>query len=329
MRDRADLETLINTSPVGVVVFDAMTGTPVSFNREARRIVDGLRDPGQSPEQLMWTLSFRRAGGREISLEGSPLTRALSTGETVRVEQILMRVPDGRSVYALLNATPILSDEGEVDSVVVTLQDMIPVKQMKRMRTEFLGVDSHELLTPFPAIKGSAASALGSAFPLSVAEMNQFFRIVNEQADDMRWLIRDLLDVTQIESETLPVALKPADVAALVVAATTAFPRSGTESSVEVDLQPDLPRVMADQQRIVQALGNLLSNASRHSPDSSVIGVSAAPEDAYVAVSVVDHAQACPPSVCRTCSGSFPAPGEGRATQEAEERAWASRSARG
>ena len=288
-RAGADLETLINTSPVGVVIFNARTGAPVSLNMEGRRIVDGLRDPDQSAEQLLEVLTFRRADGREISLEELPVAQALSTGETIRAEEIVMQVPDGRSVSALLNATPIHSDDGEVESVVVTLQDMTALEEMERMRTEFLGVISHELLTPLAAIKGSATSALGSAFPLSAAEMNQFFRIVNEQADSMRRLIRDLIDVTQIESGTLSVTPEPADVAALVDAATTAFLRSGTENSVEVDLPPDLPRVIADRQRIVQALGNLLSNASRRSPDSSTIRVSAAQDDMYVAVSVVDE----------------------------------------
>ncbi|MXW35819.1 MAG: GAF domain-containing protein, partial [Chloroflexi bacterium] len=49
-RARADLKTLIDTSPVGVAVFDAVTGSPKSFNREARRIVDSLRNPDQTPE---------------------------------------------------------------------------------------------------------------------------------------------------------------------------------------------------------------------------------------------------------------------------------------
>ena len=71
-RARADLETLVNTSPVGVVVFDARTGAPVSLNREARRIVDGLRNPEQSAEDLLATLTVRRADGREISLRGFP-----------------------------------------------------------------------------------------------------------------------------------------------------------------------------------------------------------------------------------------------------------------
>ena len=107
-RARNDLETLVNTSPVGVAVFDAATGALVSINREARRIVDGLRDPDQATEQLLDVVSFRRADGREVSLSEFPLARALATGETVRAEEIVISVPDGRSVTTLINATPIL-----------------------------------------------------------------------------------------------------------------------------------------------------------------------------------------------------------------------------
>ena len=65
-RARTGLEALVNTSPVGVLVFDARTGTLNSINREARRIVSGLCMPGGSAEQLLEVLSFRRgrrAGG--------------------------------------------------------------------------------------------------------------------------------------------------------------------------------------------------------------------------------------------------------------------------
>ena len=79
-RARNDLETLIDTSPVGVAVFDGKTGVPLSFNREARRIVDDLNEPGQPPEQLLRLLTVRRADGREISLEELSMARALSAG---------------------------------------------------------------------------------------------------------------------------------------------------------------------------------------------------------------------------------------------------------
>ena len=97
-RARADLETLIDTSPVGVLVFDAKTGGVTSVNREARRIVNDLCMPGGSAEQLLDALTFRRADGREISLEEFPLAQALSTGETVRAEEIVIEVPGGGSV---------------------------------------------------------------------------------------------------------------------------------------------------------------------------------------------------------------------------------------
>ena len=113
-RAKADLETLVNTTPVGVVVFDAGTGALLSINREALRIVDGLRSPDQSPQQLLETLTFRRADGREVSLTEYPLARALSSREKVRAEEIVIQVPDGRRVNTIINSTPILSAEDGV-----------------------------------------------------------------------------------------------------------------------------------------------------------------------------------------------------------------------
>ncbi len=287
-RARADLETLIDTSPVGVVVFDAMTGAPVSFNREATRIVDGLRDADQAPEQLLDVLTFVRADGREVSLQEFPVAEALSPGETVSAEEIVLRVPDGRSVTVLLNATPIRSEEGGLASYVVTLQDLAPLEEQERLRAEFLAMVSHELRAPLTSVKGSAATLIGSAESLDPAEMRQFHRIIEEQADHMQGLIKDLLDVARIETGTLSVALEPADAAALVDQARNAFLTGGDRNNIELDLEPDLPPVMADRQRVVQVLSNLLSNAARHSPETSVIRLAAARDGVHVAFSVAD-----------------------------------------
>ena len=293
-RARADLETLIDTSPVGVVVFNAGTGVPVSLNREGRRLVDGLTNPGQTAEQLLDVLTIRRADGREISLREFPLAEALSTGETVRAEEIVIGVPDGRSVSVLLNATAIRSEEGQVESVVVTLQDMTALEELDRLRAEFLGMVSHELRAPLTSIKGSAATVLGSSADLDPAVVRQFFRIIEEQADHMHDLVADLLDVARIETGTLPVTPEPAEVAVLVDRARSTFTSAGGRNNLAIDIPPDLPLVMADRRRIVQVVGNLLSNAAKHSSESSVITVTVVREDVHVAVSVADEGRGIP-----------------------------------
>ena len=291
---RADLETLIDTSPVGVVVFDAGTGAPKSFNREARRIVDSLRNPDQSPEGLLDILTFRRSDGREVSLREYPMAELLSVDETVRAEEIVMRVPDGRSVTVLLNSTPILSDEGAVESVVVTLQDMADIEEQERLRAEFLGMVSHELRTPLTSIKGSASTIMDSGTDLDPAVVRQFVRIIRDQADHMNTLVADLLDVARIETGTLPVSPEPAEVAVLIDRARSGFTNAGGRNNLAIDVEPGLPLVMADRRRIVQVLGNLLSNAARNSSELSVIRVSAVRDGVYVAVSVVDEGRGIP-----------------------------------
>ena len=294
-RARADLEALMETSPVGVVVFDAGTARPVSFNREARRIVGGLQSPDQPVEQLLDVMTCRRANGRQIALDEFPLTLSLLSGETVRAEEIELSVPDGRRVATLVNATPIAAADGAIESVVVTMQDLAPLEELDRLRAEFLGMVSHELRAPLTSIKGSAATVLNASPDLDAAEMREFFRIIDDQADHMRGLIADLLDAGRIDTGTLSVSPEPTDVADLVEQARNTFLSGGGRHTVLIDLPPGLPRVLADRRRIVQVLHNLFANASRHSPESLPLRVAAERDGVHVSVSVSDEGRGVAP----------------------------------
>ena len=288
-RARADIEALVETSPVGVVVFDAETGVPVSFNREAKRIVAPLSPPGIPTEQLLDIVTLGRADGRQIALNEFSLAAQLNSGETIRAEEIVLSVPDAPSVPVLINATPIQDPEGTVVSVVVTMQDLAPLRDLERQRAEFLAMVAHELRAPLTSIKGSTATLLGTGRPLDSAEMVLLFRIVDEQADRMRTLIADLLDAGRIRAGTLTVSPAPADLAVLVDQARNTFVSGGGRHAVRIDLATDLPRVMADAQRIVQVLNNLVANAASHSPPSSPIRISAELDGMHVSVSVSDE----------------------------------------
>ena len=272
-------------------MFDGGTGHLVSLNREATGLVQSLCDPGQSAEQLLGVITCRRGDGREIALDRLPLAGALSGAETVRAEEIELSVPDGRRVTTLINATPIHGEDGAVASVVVTMQDLAPLQALERMRAEFLGMVSHELRVPLSSIKGSAAAALGAARLVAPAETREFFRIIDDQADRMIGLIADLLDAGRIEAGTLSVAPEPSEVAALVDQARGTFISGGGRHAVGIDLPP----VLADRQRIVQVLNNLLANAARHAPDTAAIRIAAARDGEHVAISVADEGRGIAP----------------------------------
>ena len=294
-RARSSLEALVDTSPVGVVVFDAKTGQPVSFNREARRIVEGLRMPGHGVEQLLEIMTCRFSDGSEVALAEYPIKRVIDDAVTMRAEEVVLSVPDGRRTTMLINSTPIHSAAGAVESMIVTMQDLAPFQELNRLRAEFLGMVSHELRAPLAAIKGSATTVLGSSRVLDRTETQQFFRIIEGQADHMDNLISDLLDAGRIDSGMLSVDSRPVQVSELVEQARTTFVSGGGKQTIRIDLPLDLPRVMADEQRIVQVLNNLFSNASLYAPESSVIHVGAMRDGVYVAISVTDEGQGVSP----------------------------------
>ena len=288
-RARAGLEILVEASPVGVVVFDARSGNLVSLNHEAQRIVASLRVPNRPRDLPLEAITCRRADGREVPFVRFPASTSPAGGECVRAEELVLSAPDGHSITTLINATTIRSEDGAAASMVVTMQDLSPLEELERVRSELLGMVSHELRVPLTSIKGSAATLLRAPALLGQAEMREFFRIIDAQADHMRGLIADLLDAGRIDAGVLSVAPESSDLTGLVDQACNTFLSGGGRHAVLVDLPPSLPPVMADRQRVVQVLNNLFSNAAVHSPQSMPIRVAAELDGGWVAVSVSDE----------------------------------------
>ncbi|WP_419863619.1 ATP-binding protein [Candidatus Poriferisodalis sp.] len=294
-RARADLEALVETSPIGVVVYDMAAGRVVSSNLEARRIMHKLSNPGQRTKDLLDAVRWRVRDGPDLSLADVPVDQQLEQAAQMRAGEITLSVPDGRRVRTLMNVTPIGSAHGESDSVVITMQDLAGLEELERRRAEFLEMVSHELRAPLTSIKGSAATVLGTTPAPPQAELLQFFRIIDEQADHMRGLISNLLDAGSIEAGTLTVTPQPSSITDLVDRARNNFLSGGGSNPVVIDLSPTLPPAMADPERITQVLNNLLSNAARHAPKTSPIRVEAIHENGFIEISVTDQGSGIPP----------------------------------
>ena len=217
-------------------------------------------------------------------LRGILFRPALRGLEAIQTEEVVFEAPDGRKINCLINAKAIHTERGELVSAVGTILDMTPLEDLKRLRAEFLQNVSHELRTPLSAIKGSTAAILGTSGGLNTAEIGQFLRVIDEQSDYMRNLMNDLVDLTQIETGTLSVNTEPTDVSDLLDKARERCSNGGVLDYHEIELHlPDkLPMVLADEIRIMQVFGNLLTHPSGDLPDSTGIRMSAVPLGEFV-----------------------------------------------
>ena len=283
-RVRADFDTLIQSSPFGVVIFNGGSGELNSYNSEARRIVEELGTPGRDIEELLDVVTCRRADGREVSLTDSPMARQLTDPETVYAEKITLSVPDGRNVSLLCNATPIRAVDGSVESLVVILQDLSPIEELTRLRGEMLSKITGALRAPLVAIKGSSASALSTKPHLAPNVTTQYFRIIDKQADRTLELIDDLLDYGKIVTGTLELDQIVIDVATLIEESCASFQNETVNRSVRIALPEDLPLVLADPTRIAQVASTLLSIMTRYADPTVSIDITAAREEIHVAV---------------------------------------------
>ena len=285
-RSKAELEALVDATPVGVLVFDAESDSLMAANRESQRMLRGLGPPNSSLDQILDDVRIRRSDGQEFTFAELSLTRALKRGERVRSEKVVIQGQNGESLTILVNVSPIKLDDGEVVSVVVTIQDAERQEGTERLRSDLLGLVSNELRTPLTTIKGSAATALGSTSPLDPAEMRQFFRIIDQQASHLRNLIRNLHDLARIEDGALSISREACSIDDIIRQVKRVSLGMGEPGPTEIRVAPGLPPILADKLRVLQILNSLLSYARKSSSRSFPIKVDVWQEVSYVAVSV-------------------------------------------
>lgn len=287
--DKQRLQTLVDTSPTGVFVVDAASNEVLLANREAQRLLGIAYKPGDSLAHYEQEVIYRRPDGSQFATEELPLQLALKNGETARAVEISFEFADGRKVPTLVNASPIYGPNGAITAAIAVIQDIKPIEELERLRNEFLGIVSHELKTPLTAIKGSAAMVLGSKRPLDQSESIELFEIIDEQADRLRDLVDNLLDMTRIEAGSLSVSTESTDLKGILEDALNSFLATNRDREVRLDSPDELPPVNIDPRRVGQVVANLLSNAAKFSPENSPIDLTVENGGDLVTVHVRDQ----------------------------------------
>jgi K+-sensing histidine kinase KdpD len=166
-------------------------------------------------------------------------------------------------------------------------------RELARMQDEFISTISHELRTPLGFIKGYVTTLQREDAEWDPETRAEFLLIIDEEADRLRELIDNLLDSSRLESGSLSMELEPVQVSSLIhdtISRTeTAFP----EIQLETEIEPNLPVIPLDPTRIAQVLDNLLSNANKYAPNSTVV-IKASKNDDHLWLAVQDDGPGIP-----------------------------------
>ena len=192
-------------------------------------------------------------------------------------------------------------------------RDITAIKEIDRIKNDFLTMVSHELRTPLTGIKGFA-EILQTYDDIDVETQRRFISIINSECDRLARLINDVLDLARIESGQEQWIMTPVSISEVIETAVNAaqvlIGQKGL--SLAVDVEPDVPSIWGDRDKLVQVMTNLLGNAIKFTLNDGKIEIKArsvagmGAEDARcVRVSVSDTGIGISPADCEEVFEKF------------------------
>ena len=172
------------------------------------------------------------------------------------------------------------------------VRDITERKQADLIKNEFISTVSHELRTPLTSIKGSLGLIKSGVIGKLPDKLRSLLEIAYSNSDRLERLINDILDIEKIEAGKMDFHLRPVEIVELVEKAIEANKGYGDKHGatfVLKDTPPEKAMVEGDEDRLMQALSNLMSNAAKFSPQGERVEVSVSSGAVGVRVSVTDH----------------------------------------
>ena len=233
----------------------------------------------------------RRAFNLGDDVNGKPLSRVLHDeilADTFRRAKVNAEIAhaeipihDGITLNA--NVTPV----PEVGWVAI-MQDITHLKELDRLKSEFVSTVSHDLRSPLTSVKGFA-DLLPAAGPLNEQQM-YFLEKISNGVDTVTEMIGDLLDLGRIEAE-IRMDMEPCCIEAIITKSVQGQENHAElkRQTITVEIQSDLPRVLGNALRLGQSVSNIVSNAIKYTPEQGRITVTAEMKDDKVAIKIKDN----------------------------------------
>jgi len=305
-RSETDHRAIFERSPIGIARISS-EGELLEANPALLLMTE---HDFQSMRSHAWPDLLRAYDQAASRARFAPLLAGISDGKSV---QVRAGTGSGKWLWLQLTATSIPDASGRPEHVLVMVEDVTIVREaqdklgealesqrsanatlekLDRTKTEFLSIVSHEFRTALTGIQGF--SELIRDGGLEPDEVRAYGGYIFNDADRVNRLIGDMLDLDRMESGRMSIRTGDVDINEVL---SDAIARAGSSPTVEfkADLDPRLPIVAGDRDRLVQVVSNLVNNAVKYSPDGGTVTLTSRSEGGFALVSVTDTGVGIPP----------------------------------
>jgi signal transduction histidine kinase len=288
--------------PEAVVVLTP-AGTVLHTNDRAPALLD--IGPGAVGRSLDDVLVLRDDGGNRCGVPSGVRPGTRLAERILRAE-----LPDGRHRPVSMAGRAL--DDGRL---VLTFRSAGRRERVDATRSDLVATVSHEIRSPLTSVKGFTRTLLTKWDRFSDDQKRAMLETVNEDADRVTRLLRELLDVSRIDAGRVQLHRQPVDIGqiARAVADKAAHRPEGRDRTITVDVEPDTPPVNADPDKVEQIVTNLVENALHYAP-GSVVELTVARTAGDVRITVADHGPGIPADQVRRIFEKF---GRARAQRRA------------
>ena len=258
-------------------LFLHMTDGVVAFSRDGAVI-----HSNPAAEEMLGRSITAQATYEELFGDLATLESVLQTPDYLEEER-----QEGERFLQLLLAP---FDRDRQGGVLVVLHDVTQQRKNQEMQREFVANVSHELRTPLTNIRSYAETLSDSAGELPPATEKKFLGVILNESDRMTHIVQDLLTLSRFDSgkDELHLVRFPFDVAVQDLYNAVYMEAQRHDHKMKLRLEPDLPTIVADRERVLQVMMNIVSNSIKYTPNGGHILVSAGREGDRVWMQVDD-----------------------------------------
>lgn len=291
-RERQRLNAILDSAADGILIISAdhrIERVNPAFVRMIGIPAEALR--GRRHEDVIVLTHQKEGMSLEVAESGGwPLT----PNATLYVEGDLKR-PSGVPLPVGITYAPLMNPDGILVSIIATVRDITRFREADELKTTFISVISHELKTPVALIKGYVSTLRREDANWDPSVIQDSLAVIEEEADHLTELIENLLDASRLQAGVLSMNLADIALGPLIERIAQKFQTQTSQHKIIVDLPPNFPVIMADENRISQLLSNLISNAIKYSPEGGEIRISGQVRPEQVIVCVSDEGSGIPP----------------------------------